>query len=140
MLDEQITCRKCNKTFDFYPENKGLQSNFVCMECKKVKDRKVNSGYHGLSSKQYSDLLIKQKGCCAICKKKSKQKLVVDHCHEQGYIRGLLCRNCNAGLGQFLDNPLILEAAIGYLQEDHTSKPIHLKFAEQKLQQLLRKD
>lgn len=69
---------------------------------------------------QYNDMLIKQNNGCAICGAKTKthkcSKLTVDHCHTTNIIRGLLCHNCNAGLGNFSDNIGLLEKAIGYLR------------------------
>lgn len=48
----------------------------------------------------------------------SRNKLVLDHCHRTGKIRGLLCGCCNVGLGHFKDNPKLLEIAIDYLQKN----------------------
>ena len=59
----------------------------------------------------------KQEGKCAICGSKDEKHLCVDHSHENGKIRKLLCENCNKGLGYFRDNPLVLENAINYLIE-----------------------
>jgi hypothetical protein len=50
---------------------------------------------------------------CEICG--TKTKLTVDHCHKINKLRGVLCANCNSGLGQFKDNPTLLRKAIGYL-------------------------
>lgn len=52
---------------------------------------------------------------CTICSEQIG--LVVDHDHSTGLIRGLLCTNCNTGLGMFKDNIKILEAAIKYLKD-----------------------
>lgn len=73
----------------------------------------------GITEIQYQDLLFKQGGTCLICKKtcSSGRKLAVDHDHETGEIRGLLCGACNMGLGLFQDNPFLLENAKNYLDE-----------------------
>lgn len=50
---------------------------------------------------------------CVICG--SDEKLVVDHDHKTGQVRGMLCNHCNRGLGHFKDDPLLLEFAAQYL-------------------------
>jgi hypothetical protein len=51
---------------------------------------------------------------CIICG--SDEKLVVDHCHKTGEVRGMLCNHCNRGLGHFRDDPMLLEFAQVYLK------------------------
>jgi hypothetical protein len=46
------------------------------------------------------------------------KELAIDHCHKTGKIRGLLCKNCNQGLGQFKDNIDLLLSAAKYLYEN----------------------
>ena len=77
----------------------------------------------GLTEEQYWDMFRRQNGLCAICQKPEsgihKGKLMnlsVDHCHATGKVRELLCSLCNRGLGHFLDDPAILQSAIGYLE------------------------
>lgn len=58
---------------------------------------------------------------CAICgklpgKTNGGRPLAVDHDHKTGRVRGLLCENCNNGLGRFKDNPAFLREAVGYLE------------------------
>lgn len=67
-------------------------------------------------SPMYKLIESNQAKVCAICQEPSATKLFRDHDHKTGYIRGLLCSNCNAGLGMFKDNPRLLAAAIVYLQ------------------------
>jgi hypothetical protein len=63
----------------------------------------------------YDKMYKSQNGECAICHIKSDNIMSVDHCHNTGDIRGLLCSNCNNGLGHFKDNIDILKKAIDYL-------------------------
>ena len=73
---------------------------------------------YGITIKDYNDLFIKQNGKCAICGNlPNKRGLFVDHDHETGKIRGLLCHNCNIGLGMFYDNNILLQNATKYLEE-----------------------
>jgi hypothetical protein len=73
----------------------------------------------GLSHAEYDALLAGQAGVCAICHQfhanKGQTYLQVDHDHATGAIRGLLCGQCNKGLGNFSDDPTRLRAAIEYL-------------------------
>lgn len=59
---------------------------------------------------------------CAICQ--GTERLCIDHCHTTGQVRGLLCHNCNIGLGNFHDSIFKLRAAVLYLQgESFVDKP-----------------
>ena len=77
---------------------------------------------YGITSDQYEEMKERQKGLCAICgseavvRKDSDGELVVDHDHETGEVRGLLCTLCNTGLGAFRDSPPLMLAAIEYLR------------------------
>jgi hypothetical protein len=71
---------------------------------------------YGISRSEYNALFERQGGVCAICKKKSKRRLAVDHCHFCNTVRGLLCHKCNTGLGLFDDDPDRLRAAAAYLE------------------------
>lgn len=71
----------------------------------------------GITLVQYYEILDEQGGVCRICKNPpTTSRLYLDHCHSGGIFRGLLCRECNSGLGQFRDNPEILRAAAEYLE------------------------
>ena len=79
-----------------------------------------------LSEGEYDALAAAQRGVCAICeqpetavghKRTEPRKLAVDHCHDSGTIRGLLCTKCNQGLGLFAEDPDRLHAAIRYLKK-----------------------
>lgn len=73
---------------------------------------------HGITPNEYSDMLTKQNGRCAICGNPAseyKRKLHVDHNHVTGKNRGLLCVRCNYGLGCFKENVSFLDRAKEYL-------------------------
>jgi hypothetical protein len=75
--------------------------------------------HYGISYDQLLELYKKCNNRCSICgieEKDIKGKLHVDHCHDTGKIRGLLCKNCNVALGHFKDNVDLLKKAINYLQ------------------------
>jgi hypothetical protein len=80
---------------------------------------------YGLSLQDYDDLLARQNGGCGICRRKPKKKgkrkrrLCVDHDHRTRKIRGLLCINCNTGLGCYGDSPKFLRMAADYLETWH---------------------
>lgn len=79
---------------------------------------------YGISLEDYNILLKNQDYKCGICKctentlKQSNRKLrfYIDHDHKTGKVRGLLCHNCNHGLGNFADNVESLQNAINYLK------------------------
>lgn len=79
----------------------------------------------GLTTEEYEDLLDYQEGKCAICSRLpgEDRRLALDHDHRNGMLRGLLCSNCNRGLGVFNDNPALLLKAIMYLAH-HSDRPI----------------
>ena len=67
-----------------------------------------------MSLREYEELCKKQDYKCAICLKENM--LIVDHDHKTGKVRGLLCADCNKGLGFFKDNSELLEKARVYLR------------------------
>lgn len=83
-------------------------------EWKRIKKQHCLKANYGISLETYEALAEEQYYCCAICQKKT-DNLCVDHCHETGRVRGLLCHKCNVGLGHFSDDPLVIERALKYL-------------------------
>jgi len=77
------------------------------------KARRLFSRY-GITAEQLEEMKIAQDNKCKICRTELI-KPHVDHDHETGTVRGVLCGNCNLGLGAFGDNPEFLQAAIDYL-------------------------
>jgi len=68
---------------------------------------------------EYSNMVISQSGRCAICRIESDD-LHIDHDHDSGQVRGLLCPQCNQALGMFRDTPGILKEAAKYLETSST--------------------
>lgn len=73
-----------------------------------------------LSPEEYNMLLQHQGGVCAVCGRKSRERLVIDHDHSSGRVRGLLCNPCNLGLGLFKDDQKRFLAAVEYLRTRKT--------------------
>lgn len=77
-------------------------------------------GKYGLTEGEYAALLERSGGLCEICgrvpSEVSKKGVCVDHCHDSGRVRGILCAPCNMGIGHLRDDPEVLRAAIGYLE------------------------
>ncbi len=80
----------------------------------------------GLDNGVYETLLKEQGGGCAICHKPERAdnfRMHVDHCHGTRAIRGLLCTNCNTGLGQFKHDVNLLLAARSYIEKSLNVAP-----------------
>lgn len=76
----------------------------------------------GIEHLEYAELYKNQNGVCAVCKnpetatrKGVLKSLAVDHDHKTGKIRGLLCSDCNTGIGKLKDSVEVLQSAIRYL-------------------------
>ena len=125
------TCTTCKETKTLnqfytrrYPTNIGYRS-----ECKGCHNGRTMKNYfkdksihikashryklklYGVDESWYNSTLEKQGGCCAVCgvknpelSRKGANYFSIDHCHETGKVRGLLCSKCNAGIGMLGDN------------------------------------
>lgn len=69
----------------------------------------------GLTLEQYAAMLTAQSGRCAACGEPSTKTLHVDHCHESGLVRGLLCHACNTALGLLRECPKRMDALKAYI-------------------------
>ena len=86
--------------------------------------RAVNLAKYGITPDDYDAMLENQGGRCAICGQPETalgyhgeiKSLAVDHCHDTGDVRGLLCQSCNMGIGLFDHNDELMQAAIKYLK------------------------
>lgn len=85
---------------------------------------KVLGRLYGISQQEYDEMLIRQDGHCAICPTEptAKKKLCVDHDHTTGKVRGLLCHDCNIAIGKFKENPMLVQRAALYLNQQNNLK------------------
>lgn len=98
---------------DYWAKNKHI---------KKEKGRQywLKSKYN-ITPKDYDEMLEKQNHRCALCNKhvsELERRLAVDHCHDTGIIRGLLCMPCNTSLGQLGDTPKAISKILSYLTQN----------------------
>ena len=117
-------CRECHGIF----KPKSPSHLFCSQTCFDDNfSRKYLKKTYNITLEQYRQMFINQDNKCAICNKDgfkickdAKSLLVVDHCHKTGNVRGLLCHNCNRGLGLFKDSVKNLGAAITYIERATT--------------------
>lgn len=126
--DRDVETKQCSQCLDDLPvdafhkrkDNNGSDGRPMsrCKEChnQAQRDGRLVRKY-GLTLEQYQELLDSQGGVCAICKEvpQGKSRAPVDHDHGTGIVRGILCHQCNVGLGHFRDDPKLLIAATDYL-------------------------
>lgn len=111
-------CKECQSAYhkQWYAKNRE----------RKLKDwRRINLALkYGITEREWDEILAAQGGGCAICgvsagyirsDRGGVKRLSVDHDHQTGAVRGLLCDACNTGLGKFRDDPGLLARAISYL-------------------------
>lgn len=131
------TCTICHTEHDdsnFYISYRSPKGKIIYRgECKKCHMKKTHTwgknnphkrsmyeakNRYGITEDEYKKLYKAQNGKCAICEtpeSELKRRLHIDHDHKTGKIRGLLCFLCNAGMGKFKDDPVLLKKAQEYL-------------------------
>jgi len=122
----RATCSRCERHLPVseFPDLM-VAGSYRCKSCKCSDLHKYQIEKLGCTEGHYTALLESQNGVCAICGAaeghKSKDgvsaRLAVDHDHETGEIRGLLCMSCNRGLGRFKDSLELLDSAQRYLRK-----------------------
>jgi len=102
----------------YYAKTKEDKHNHYELRKEIIKDRNIFRRY-GITIEQRNKMIIDQNDRCAICNELlSNGKFThIDHNHETGKVRGILCSNCNSGIGMFKDNIEILASAIKYLKQ-----------------------
>lgn len=121
-----VICKECSSKRQkaYYEKNKEVLKAKVrernrlphVISSKRNRNLQVN---YGITDSEYQGLLKEQNGCCAICgisQSDLSYKLYVDHSHETGKVRGLLCKHCNTAIGLFKDKESIMQRAISYLR------------------------
>lgn len=115
----------------YYEKNKKkkLEVNERWRQRNLEKDKQAKFKYHlknffNISIEEYNQMITKQNGVCKLCKLPcpTGRNLAVDHCHKTGKVRGLLCVNCNKGIGLLKDDPYLLRSAASYLENEGESK------------------
>lgn len=108
-----MRCPKCGSTDWKTKPKTGFR---YCNTCHKRRNLDAKrKRLYGITRKQYEEMVMAQCGLCAICGNSDIKPLSVDHCHETGKVRALLCHPCNVGLGLFKDDVSRLENARAYL-------------------------
>jgi len=114
-------CLVCYRAYILRMHHKHKHKH-VWTESKRRSNRncKLKKAY-GITLEDYEAMLEAQGGKCAICgttEESARGRIFsVDHCHITGVVRGILCSNCNNGLGRFKDNRELLSKAIEYLSK-----------------------
>ena len=105
-------CKPCQASYsaNWYQQNKE----------RRKQEMRVNAymRQYGITIEEYEILVAEQNNGCAICNASTGsngKRLSVDHNHQTGEVRGLLCDDCNTALGKFKDDPSLLAKAITYL-------------------------
>jgi hypothetical protein len=127
-------CKQCSKILplDLYQRDISKKDNLrpECKECTKLnrkqrynktetRKRNLEKNFGPDALKIYNEHFENQKGLCAICGSSENGRyshLSIDHCHSSGRIRGLLCNNCNRGIGLLRDKAELLRKAAEYLE------------------------
>jgi hypothetical protein len=143
--DARRQCKECleekhpSKFGKYVGSNGKYYKSWRCKQCQLAKNKRWQKANpdrvsfshrsmhlrreYGITRREYDELLKAQNGVCAICKKPETRKshgkndpLSVDHNHDTGVVRGLLCGNCNRMIGLAFDDPETLRLAAEYLE------------------------
>jgi hypothetical protein len=122
--DEQEGTKKCSicgkikslSMFGTDNKNKTTGKRSDCKECQSFTQKIYK---FGLTKEQLEQMIEEQNNKCLICGLEFQHysEWCIDHCHHTGKIRGILCSECNTGLGYFFDNTEFLKNAIAYLEK-----------------------
>lgn len=129
-------CIPCFKLWRNSPERRKKENNRLLERgSQKTPERSAYTrnwqlkNKYGITLEDYNQKLIDQQGKCAICSKDHKDcqnGLYVDHNHDTGLVRELLCRECNSGLGKFKEDITVFSRAISYLEKHKVDNKINI--------------
>ncbi|AUV60620.1 endonuclease VII [Gordonia phage SteveFrench] len=127
-------CSSCKERLprESFDRNRRMASGYAsqcktCFRNKGYTDEASRSEYrfqrkYGISMQEYDRMFDDQCGRCKLCGQSPEgsrySKLYIDHNHQTGKVRGLLCIECNFGLGKFKDNAELLDRASDYVRQD----------------------
>lgn len=121
-------CSSCYGKVTYLEKYKFTKKNPEPRTKQKTKDINLKRKF-GISLDEFNKMVKEQDNKCSICKREEKvidhiqktiRALAVDHCHETGKVRGLLCTKCNLALGCFEDNLSIMLEACNYIVRSKT--------------------
>jgi hypothetical protein len=126
------SCPDCGESDiqKFYLDKTGRRTNARCQQCHKARNtlrwqskdimekRSAKAVKYGLTPEEFFALYKKHDGKCAICGNEptTLRGLHIDHCHNTGKVRGLLCHGCNVGIGSMRDDVVLMRKAIAYIE------------------------
>lgn len=120
------TCKQFRPIEDFPFDRSRNAPKRVCLDChsaaqqayiernREAVNLRRRLAKRGITIEQFNQLLAEQDGRCAVCGR--ERRLDIDHCHDTGAVRGLLCGPCNRALGFLDDNPALMRAAAEYIE------------------------
>lgn len=113
---KQYKCKRCVRAYKIKWEAENIDRL-------RIQRRNGDIRRYGIEPEDYDRMLAEQGGLCAGCLKPEPtpgHSLHIDHCHESGRVRGLLCGRCNRALGMVADDVVVLKRLIDYL---HANSP-----------------
>lgn len=133
--DLMASCRTCGLVK--HPREMSKYDRGICKPCKsaatrawqianpKAWDRHARKSHlmkkYGITIEEFDRMFAEQGEACAICKVRVLDsrgfRPHIDHCHDTGKVRGILCGRCNRALGQFEDDATLLRSAVAYLEK-----------------------
>ena len=116
--DKPVSRKEYKKLYAQKMRDEGRAKPKTAEQAEKNRDRQYRERY-GITLSEYNEMFAEQDGKCACCGEhqlEDKRRLAVDHCHDSGDVRGLLCFDCNIGIGKLGDNIEGIERALNYLR------------------------